>query len=234
MPNPNIRRNRFRDLGLSGCIRQENASAVDYVRVRPLYAAGVAVWIIGVAFGLMRLWAYDTGPGAAATAPGQWPAGSAVAAPRDTPVLVVLLHPQCSCSQATLAELARLHARAGGNVSISVLVLSPAGAARSRVEASLWRQASAMKGVRVMADADGAEARRFGAATSGQALLYDRSGRLIFSGGITAARGHEGDNAGRTAIETLIRNDRVERASTLVFGCSLFGPPPQAGAGQTP
>jgi hypothetical protein len=46
----------------------------------------------------------------------------------------------------------------------------------------------------------------------------------VFSGGITASRGHEGDNAGRAAIEQLVRHERADRLSTWVFGCALFAP----------
>ena len=52
----------------------------------------------------------------------------------------------------------------------------------------------------MLRDDDGAEARRFGAETSGQTLLYDARGALAFSGGITGARGHAGDNAGRASL----------------------------------
>jgi hypothetical protein len=42
---------------------------------------------------------------------------------------------------------------------------------------------------RARADAEGVEMHRFGALTSGQTLVYDAAGRLLFSGGITASRG---------------------------------------------
>jgi hypothetical protein len=73
----------------------------------------------------------------------------------------------------------------------------------------------------VLSDVDGAEARRFGAETSGHTFLFDSAGRLLFNGGITESRGHSGDNAGESAIVSLV-NDRVStRAETFVFGCSL-------------
>ena len=56
----------------------------------------------------------------------------------------------------------------------------------------------------MLRDDDGAEARRFGAETSGQTLLYDEHGALLFSGGITGARGHAGDNAGRASLVALL------------------------------
>ena len=59
--------------------------------------------------------------------------------------------------------------------------------------------------------------------TSGQTLLYDRRGSLIFSGGITSARGHRGANAGEAALVSLLASGRADRNATSVFGCPLFG-----------
>ena len=92
----------------------------------------------------------------------------------------------------------------------------------------------------------GAEANLFGAATSGQTMVYDPGGRLRFSGGITAARGHYGDNVGVSAIARLIdtpefsgragtvhRNKPVVVASTnAVYGCPLFAPSSNRKTGQ--
>lgn len=189
--------------------------------MRLLYTTGALVWALGVGAGLIQLWDYETGPGAPATAPSEWPGDSRIPRPRERPALVLVMHPQCSCSRATVAELARLQARVAGALDISVVVLSPAGVGRDWVESPLWQAAAAIRGVRMIRDEDGVEARRFGAATSGQALLYDRDGRLRFSGGITGSRGHEGDNAGRTAIERLVREEQAEHFSTFVFGCAL-------------
>ena len=74
----------------------------------------------------------------------------------------------------------------------------------------------------MLRDADGREAKRFGVETSGQTLLYDANGRLIFSGGITGSRGHVGENAGELALISLINGGQAERNATSVFGCPLF------------
>ena len=74
----------------------------------------------------------------------------------------------------------------------------------------------------MVSDLDGAEARRFGAETSGHTLLFDLDGNLLFSGGITQSRGHAGGNAGESAIVSLVNTRTADRARTLVFGCSLF------------
>src|SRR5205823_12162921 len=90
-----------------------------------------------------------------------------------------------------------------------------------------WRQtdtcrnAAQILGVTVVSDVDGQEAERFGAETSGHAFLFDPNGRLLFSGGITASRGHSGDNAGESSIVSLIDNHSASRARTFVFGCAF-------------
>ena len=191
-------------------------------RVPILYTAGALLWICAVGVGLVQLWNYENGPGARATAPSHWPAGTALTAPHGRPTLVLFLHPQCSCSHATVAELARLQARIGAGAAIQVVMLAPFGMPAGWINTSLAGKAAAIPGVIVRRDDNGAEAARFGAATSGQTLVYDTTGRLRFSGGITGSRGHEGDNAGRHAIEQLIRTGDSAPRSTLVFGCSLF------------
>ena len=61
------------------------------------------------------------------------------------------------------------------------------------------------------------------ALTSGSCFLYDAHGKLLFSGGITSARGHEGDNAGRDAIVKLVHGRPAPQQQTDVFGCALRG-----------
>jgi hypothetical protein len=70
-------------------------------------------------------------------------------------------------------------------------------------------------------DPGGAIARRLGAHTSGQVLVYGRAGELVFQGGLTAARGHEGANRGRDAIRRLVETGAPTEPETAVFGCPL-------------
>jgi len=197
------------------------------------FATAGLVWLITVAIGLSVLWSYDNTPGAAGAAPYQWPGATRIPRPQARPALVLLLHPECTCSRATVAELARLMARVQGRVDAHVLFLSPEGMGDTWSKSALWSAASSIPGVQVVRDDRGEEARHFGAATSGETLLYDTTGRLRFDGGITGSRGHEGDNAGRSSLESLLTGGTAERSSTFVFGCALFAPAEQVATNRT-
>src|SRR5262249_61730921 len=121
--------------------------------------------------------------------------------------------------------LDRVRARADGGLAANVLFVTPADAPEGGERTDLWRSAAAIPGVTVERDEDGAEARRFNSPTSGQVIVYDAAGRLRFSGGITAARGHAGDNLGESAIVELVRGregDAPIATATPVFGCALL------------
>jgi hypothetical protein len=113
-------------------------------------------------------------------------------------------------------------AQSQGHLSAYVLFLKPSGFSDGWEKTDLWQSAAGIPGVKPIVDDDGVEARRFHATTSGQTVLYDAEGRLLFSGGITLARGHAGDNAGRSAIVSLVNAKIAEQAETPVFGCPLF------------
>jgi len=134
----------------------------------------------------------------------------------------MLAHPHCPCTRASIGELARLMAQAQGRVTAYALFVKPAGSSDDWENTDLWRNAAGIPGVNVVVD-DGVEAQRFHAVTSGQTVLYDAEGHLLFSGGITGSRGHSGDNEGRSAIVSLLNTGEAERAETSVFGCPLFG-----------
>ncbi|HET9988396.1 MAG TPA: hypothetical protein VFQ65_07745 [Kofleriaceae bacterium] len=75
--------------------------------------------------------------------------------------------------------------------------------------------------VRFVITSDAAEARRFGARTSGHVVVYDPTGELLFSGGITVSRGHVGANVGHQIVDTLVHGGTTRRTTTPVFGCAL-------------
>ncbi|MGH9139679.1 MAG: RedB protein [Vicinamibacterales bacterium] len=179
-------------------------------------------WLGAASAGLFVLLTYENAPGAAANAPARWPEASVLVHTAGRPTLLLLAHPQCSCTPASLAELAEVLARAHTRPRTYVLFIKPQGFSNEWVTSDLWKTAAAIPGVTLVRDEDGQEARRFGSATSGQTLLYDSTGVLRFSGGITGSRSHSGDNAGRQSLVALLSGAEPTRTATSVFGCPLF------------
>jgi hypothetical protein len=191
---------------------------------RVVLGTSLAVWACAVSAGLWMLWGYAAGAGPTADAPVKWPSQSAIFPAGDLPTLVMLAHPQCPCTRASIQELAVLMARCQGKVAAHVVFMKPAGLPRDWEQTGLWRDAQAIPGVRVFSDREGFESRLSGAATSGQVLLYDRDGHLRFNGGITGARGHAGDNEGLDAVIAQITTGSAGQRRGAVFGCGLFDP----------
>lgn len=196
-----------------------------------LVASCGVLWLLAVGAGMAGLWIYAQAPGAPGSAPRTWPAGSILRPEPDRPTLVMLVHPHCPCTRASIHELDRLMARTHGQLAAHVLFLRPDGVADDWTQTDLWQSAAAIPGVEVAIDADGRESALFGALTSGLTLLYDASGRLLFEGGITSARGHEGDNPGSDAIASLLRGASAGSSRAPVFGCSLKNPERAVGDG---
>jgi len=193
-------------------------------KVRVALLIGAISWLVVIGFGLSVLWGYENTPGIAADPPHQWPADSKIQPSLDHATLVILAHPHCPCTRATIGELGSIMAHTQGRLTAYVVFLKPAGFSEDWEKSDLWRSVADIPDVNILVDNDGIEADRFHAATSGQTLLYDAGGRLLFSGGITASRGHSGDNAGRVAIVSLVNEGVAERTQTQVFGCPLFDP----------
>jgi len=201
--------------------RHALGAIVDRCGQRVLWAA-LAVWLASVGTGLVWLMAYDNTPGTAADAPARWPAGSTLTRDAAGPTLVMLAHPRCDCTRASVGELAELLARAPRRPRTFVVFIRPGGVAAAWEKTGTFDQATRIPGVTVIRDDDGDEADRFGGWTSGQTLLYDRDGHLLYAGGITGARGKSGDNTGRSTVLELLAGAHPTRATTQVFGCSLF------------
>lgn len=190
-------------------------------------AVTAVLWAVAVAVGLGTLWDYEITPASAGRASPHWPETSGIVRDRSRPTLVVFVHPHCPCSRASIRELARLMARVPERVSGSVLFVRPAHAPPNWAESDLWHTAVSIRGVRASV-IDDARARAFGARVSGETLLYAADGRLLFAGGLTGSRGHEGDNVGRdTVTRLLMQNTHAETtlASSFVFGCFLMDAP---------
>ncbi len=182
------------------------------------------VWALGVVFCLCGLAAYEGRPGAKEPAPACWPEDSLLAAPAGRYRLLMFVHPGCPCTRASVAELGKLLSHTADRADVDVVVFRPDAEAEAWAETGLWDSLCALAGVRVRHDRGGREARRFRAATSGHVALFDAHGALRFHGGITATRGHEGDNAGSDAVRAFLRQGASATIETPVFGCPIYVP----------
>jgi hypothetical protein len=185
-----------------------------------LAGAGTLVLAIAVA-GFGSLTRYETRPGEPALPSARWEACDLLELAPDRPTLLVFAHPQCPCTRATFDELDRIAARSAGRLRVIALFAALPGRGVHWVRDDLWERAAAIPGVEVREDPGAALASRLGVRTSGQTLLYGADGRLLFEGGITAARGHVADNPGVEAIVDVAMGRDARRSSSPVFGCSL-------------
>jgi hypothetical protein len=184
-------------------------------------ALAAAIWLIAVGAAMLCIMRYSVSPGSPGRPPLRWPGGS-IARSTDLSTLLLFVHPHCPCSRATLSELEVLLAQSNGLLKTFIVFAKPPGAPEDWSASDLWQTARRISGATTIEDAAATEARRFNVETSGTALLYSRSGGLLFHGGLTRARGHSGDNAGRDALLALAQGTVRKSAQTPVFGCPLF------------
>ncbi len=194
------------------------------IAVNLFFIVCTIVWASLVASGLWWLWSYESTPGLAGTPPSQWPSSSMIPLAGDRPTLVMLAHPRCPCTRASLGELASVMAHGNGRIRAYVLFIKPSGSSDDWEKTDLWQSASRIPGVIVLKDSEGFEAGLLNTATSGHTLVYSKQGQLVFSGGITGSRGHFGDNVGEGSVVAILKEEVPEQTETSVFGCPLFNP----------
>jgi hypothetical protein len=182
----------------------------------------LAAWVVLIASGAAGLQVYKTTAGSPGHPPDQVPS-TAVDRQSDGPRLTLFVHPRCPCSRASLHEFQEIVARAPAGVRAEVVFVRPPGVTEGWERGNLWDEANALRGVRVTVDCGAAEAERFGVSTSGHTLLYDADGKLAFSGGITRARGHDGENSGSRGVLGRLRGEPDGADRFPVFGCPLIG-----------
>lgn len=177
----------------------------------------VAIWSAAVATGMGLLAGY-------ANTPGRWfPAPATIGQSDDATAarhrLYMFLHPRCPCSAASVNELARIMSRCSGALDATVYFVRPESQPTNWERGRIWNLASSIPGVHVESDIGGRVAAHFNASTSGEVVVYDRLGKLRFHGGITAARGHAGDNLGQSAVIAIALGEKSYVECSPVFGC---------------
>ena len=182
---------------------------------------------VGGVFYLMR---YENTAAVRSSYPTTFPAESSIKPDTARSTLIFFAHPKCPCTRASMRELSRLITNVNGELQAYVIFIAPKDEDETWTQTDLRTSAEAIPNVRVLIDKDERETNIFNAQTSGLVLLYDRGGNLRFNGGITASRGHDGDNAGSLAIFEIVTEEIDKTAETPVFGCLLRDKDCQGGA----
>jgi hypothetical protein len=181
-----------------------------------------ALWLAGLIVGSMLLLRYEQTPGpsvAAAASRADLP----IALSQSGPTVVMFAHPHCPCTRASLAELAKVLARNPG-ANAHLFFFAPEHVADPAWNSPGLRPAAAeIPGLTIHDDPQGALCSRLGITTSGTVLVLSRDGEVLFRGGVTSGRGHQGDNAGSDAVQHLLRGE-AGVASTPTYGCSITNP----------
>jgi len=186
-----------------------------------LLVAGI-LWVCSLVAGFSILAREEFTPVKSTQQKPDFPANSTIRLAQDKPTLLLFVHPLCPCTRATLHELEDLLTSVQNKVAVDIVFTIPDGLPSGWEKEDLYKSAMAIPGVHVLVDQGGREAQRFGVRGSGHTLLYSSSGQLLFSGGITGSRGHEGDNAGQSAVISFILHGHALVSRTPVFGCSLL------------
>jgi len=177
-----------------------------------VFATALVAWLLVVAMGVQTIHAYAIKPGPRSETPSRWPQASEL---RHAGVTVAMfVHPECPCTRASLTELATALRATRERVTVDIVTSEP-------MTDALRTQLAQLPAPHVVYDRDGREAARFGARTSGHVVAYDVTGRLAFSGGITSARGHVGDNMGERSLARVLAGTAPIAAARDVFGCGL-------------
>jgi hypothetical protein len=190
---------------------------------RTFVHCALLIWAMGVCLGFVLVLQYEGTAGESGQDRPELRRGPLQTT--GTKTLIMLAHPRCPCTRASLAELDRIMTRWHGRIEAHVYFLQPDTLAPNWCQGESWDIAAALPGVQVHADPQGRMAKELGGKTSGQVVLLDETGRLLFNGGITGSRGHQGDNPGCQAVLNLLKGDPVAPQPIPVFGCPLFDSP---------
>lgn len=189
------------------------------LRIRNLLL--LSVWATACLTGFLILWDYSFTPGETKGAPLKIPAEF-----KDGRFhLLMSIHPRCPCTKASLAELSRILAKTKGKMGVSILVYMPRGEQREWQNGDLLNESKSIPAVSILSDQNGKIAESLGMTTSGAVCLYDKKGNLRYSGGITASRGHEGDNHGKSIILSQVFGKTTGIVKGIVYGCPIQNNP---------
>lgn len=187
------------------------------------FAASAGVWAWTVAYGTTTAQPVTTAFANPA------PATCSLATLSERPTLYLFMHPRCPCTRATITQLDRLLTASGLEKAempeVVVVATIPSSAGENDeawLQSETLRLASELPNASVQYDTGGVKARSFGAQASGSVALYAPDGELLFVGGVTVSRGHDGDCLGAAQLLQQIKNPNEPVPVTApALGCRL-------------
>ncbi|MFI4876268.1 MAG: hypothetical protein ACIALR_13045 [Blastopirellula sp. JB062] len=155
-----------------------------------------------------------------------WPSDSTLPRADARPTALFFVHPRCPCTLASISELEESLETlpAASRPLVLAVATVPAEFDREWVETEQIERLSRWPGSPLWIDPGGYEAEKFGAVTSGHVQVFAPSGKLVFSGGVTGSRGHQGDNGGKDALLAALRENAISPRRSPTFGCRLCLP----------
>src|SRR5258706_16167738 len=88
-------------------------------------AIGGCAWMLVVCSGFGLVNSYDYTPGQPAKPPNRWPTGSTIQPSSGKANLVMMAHPRCPCTRASIGELEQLMAMVPGRLAAQVIFFKP-------------------------------------------------------------------------------------------------------------
>ena len=180
----------------------------------------VVLWGAGIAASVATLGDYEFTAGEQGDELARWPLKLPLAFEPGKLNLVAMVHPHCPCSKVSLSELEQALQAAPAKVAVKLVYYVPKGAEPEWTATELVENSRKLAAASLHFDADGKIAALMGARTSFDVFLFDKSGQVIFRGGITRGRGVSGVNMGRAALEAAL-SGKIAGKLFPVYGCPL-------------
>lgn len=132
--------------------------------------------------------------------------------------LVMVVHPDCPCTGASVRALRKLLATATVPVKARLRIVAYGKPSHPVTEEKYARALPKLEAAYISADEANA---KFGAMTSGHVTAF-LDGNPVFSGGITSGRGVESDSESQQRLREFLSGKPTD-AVRPVFGCALNG-----------
>lgn len=190
----------------------------------------LAIWILLIGAGLSLFSWYSTTENSLQhkhRAPSVLPVSDKVLSVQGKKTCILFLHPHCPCSKATLTEWQRAVQAGSSTTTFYAVFFGGDGSVTEQKKwlshTYLWNAVAHLPSVVSLIDSGSVLSSQFGAYTSGFVVLYDNNNKLLFSGGLTVARGHEGYNSYSRMLSEMLSLDSTSITSVTspVYGCGL-------------